>query len=203
VRRRPHTLRTGLLPCLLLRLTLCFTSWQMQGRKRTETRLVYTQSEKHQVIFNHFLQHIGSYDPRSCTLNWSSLDRQTRDLQHLENPVSEGELKQVIQSTPKEKAPGPDGFIGLFFSTCWDIIQVDLVQAVDHFFSLNQQGSLLQTSIVSMGHKPLWLRASGPSLILRHYSGSTVTTGRSYSSLLWSVAVTSTVMTAAHHYCDL
>jgi hypothetical protein len=40
----------------------------------------------------------------------------------------------------KEKAPRPDGFIGLFFSTCWETIKGDILKAVDHFYMMNQQG---------------------------------------------------------------
>jgi hypothetical protein len=43
-------------------------------------------------------------------------------------------------NAPKENAPGPDGFIGIFFSTYWEVVSVDLMNAIDHFFSLNQQG---------------------------------------------------------------
>jgi hypothetical protein len=41
---------------------------------------------------------------------------------------------------PKEKGPGPDGFIGIFFSHCWDIIKIDLINAVNQFYCRNQQG---------------------------------------------------------------
>jgi hypothetical protein len=27
-----------------------------------------------------------------------------------------------------EKGPGPDGFVGLFFKSCWEIIKKDVVQ---------------------------------------------------------------------------
>jgi hypothetical protein len=99
--------------------------------------MVFTQADKHQVIFNHFLHHIGSYNPRACTLNLDSLGCQPKPLHHLEAHVSEEELKQVIMHSPKEKALGPDGFIGLFFTACWEVIRGDLLHAVDHFFSLN------------------------------------------------------------------
>lgn len=40
---------------------------------------------------------------------------------------------------PKEKAPGPDGYIGSFFASCWDIIKIDLMAAIQHFYNLNSQ----------------------------------------------------------------
>ncbi len=38
---------------------------------------------------------------------------------------------------PPEKAPGPDGFIGAFFKSAWEIIKEDLLSAVRSFFDLN------------------------------------------------------------------
>lgn len=37
---------------------------------------------------------------------------------------------------PSEKAPGPDGFIGLFYKKCWPIIGSDLTEALRVFHSL-------------------------------------------------------------------
>jgi hypothetical protein len=52
-------------------------------------------------------------------------------------------------NSPKEKAPGPDGYIGRFFAHCWDIIKDDIIKAVDQFFMLNQQGfHLLNQALV-------------------------------------------------------
>jgi hypothetical protein len=59
---------------------------------------------------------------------------QPKQLQHLEEPFYQIELKQVIHEART------DGFIGLFFSSCWDTIKEDLIQATEHFFSFNQQG---------------------------------------------------------------
>jgi hypothetical protein len=55
----------------------------------------------------------------------------------------------VIMNSPKEKAPGPDGYIRRFFAHCWDIIKDDIIKAVDQFFMLNQQGfHLLNQALV-------------------------------------------------------
>jgi hypothetical protein len=62
-----------------------------------------------------------------------------RALQHFDNSVLEEELYRVIKGAPVEKAPGPDGFIGMFFNLCWSIIKTGLPQAVNFFMSMNQQ----------------------------------------------------------------
>jgi hypothetical protein len=92
---------------------------------QTENGVAVSQREKQDVIFDHFSHHIGTYVPRSCTLNFQALGWQPRPLHHLEVSASEEELHEVIRCAPKEKAPRPDGFIGLFFSQCWSIIKTD------------------------------------------------------------------------------
>jgi hypothetical protein len=74
-----------------------------------------TQKDKHQVIYDHFLQHISSYVPRTCSLNLNGLQWHPKELHHLDLPFLEQEIKADIFNSPKEKAPGPDGYIGLFF----------------------------------------------------------------------------------------
>jgi hypothetical protein len=66
------------------------------------------------VIYEHFLNHIGSYVPRSHLLNLTELEWHPKDLHHLDLPFSEDEVKAVLATAPKVKALGPDDFIGLF-----------------------------------------------------------------------------------------
>lgn len=54
----------------------------------------------------------------------------------MENIFEEGEIKRIVMQMPAEKAPGPDGFIGLFYKKCWPIIRTDLIQALQAFHSL-------------------------------------------------------------------
>jgi hypothetical protein len=62
----------------------------------------------------------------------------------------------VINSMPKQKAPGPDGFIGAFFIKCWGIIRPDLMRVVTQFHNMNQKGILFlnQALVVLIPKKP-------------------------------------------------
>jgi hypothetical protein len=51
-------------------------------------------------------------------------------------------LNLSVMDAPKEKAPGPDGFIGLFFSTCWETVKDDIISVIHQFYNMNQQGLL-------------------------------------------------------------
>ena len=44
--------------------------------------------------------------------------------------MTEQEIKAAVKDMPSEKAPGPDGFIGVFYKRCWPIIKADLVEAI-------------------------------------------------------------------------
>jgi hypothetical protein len=107
---------------------------------QTDNDVALSQQEKHKVIFNHYMLHTGTYVPRSCSLNLSALGWDPQHLLHLELPFVEEEVRVVIMVAPKEKSPGPDGFIGLFFSICLDMIKDDIIRAVSQFYLANQQG---------------------------------------------------------------
>jgi hypothetical protein len=63
--------------------------------------------------------------------------------------------------------------------------------------------TLLRIGMVVTGRKPLWSRATGPSLLLYRDSGSTVVTDRNRPSLLCAVAAMDIVTSFAHHYCGI
>jgi hypothetical protein len=64
-----------------------------------------TQKQKHGIIYDHFLHHLGTHVPRSCLLNLEKLGWQPRDHNALEETFTEQEVQSVVLSTPKEKAP--------------------------------------------------------------------------------------------------
>jgi hypothetical protein len=97
---------------------------------QTAEGAVLIESERYMAIYTHFLQHTGTYVPRICSLNLVELGWEPHQLNHLELPFSEEEIRHVIMAASKEKAPRPDGCIGLFFSVCWDQIKADIIRDV-------------------------------------------------------------------------
>jgi hypothetical protein len=46
---------------------------------------------------------------------------------HLDRSFSEEEIRTTIAELPAEKAPGPDGFTGVFYKSCWGIIKNEVI----------------------------------------------------------------------------
>ncbi|KAF8408105.1 hypothetical protein HHK36_007247 [Tetracentron sinense] len=51
------------------------------------------------------------------------------------NEPTELEVKEALLSIPKHSSPGPDGFGFGFFSSCWELVKDDVVEAAKEFFS--------------------------------------------------------------------
>ena len=66
------------------------------------------------------------------------------------------EIWAVIRIMPADRAPGPDGFIGLFFQKAWEIIKVDVIAALHKLFIGNGRGfgRLNQTLITLIPKTP-------------------------------------------------
>lgn len=54
-----------------------------------DNEIAITQAQKQHVVFNHFLHHTRTYVPRQCSLNFSHLGWEPKDLSHLEVVFSE------------------------------------------------------------------------------------------------------------------
>uniref|UniRef100_A0A0A9DTW6 Reverse transcriptase domain-containing protein n=1 Tax=Arundo donax TaxID=35708 RepID=A0A0A9DTW6_ARUDO len=88
------------------------------------------------MLLQHFHHQLGTSSQRAHALNWNFLDIQRHELSHLDEDLSEQEVQRAIQELPSEKAPGPDGYIGLFYKTCWTIVKHDLLGALNQIFNL-------------------------------------------------------------------
>ena len=57
------------------------------------------------------------------------------NLSELDLPFTEEEVWSTIKQMPSDKAPGPDGFTGRFYKTCWPIIKEDIMAAISAIWS--------------------------------------------------------------------
>lgn len=81
------------------------------------------------ILLQHFTNLLGSSNNPPQALNWDYLGLPHANLSHLDRPFDLEELQAAIKNMATEKAPGPDGFIGLFFRKCWHTIKMDLLNA--------------------------------------------------------------------------
>ncbi|XP_073358319.1 uncharacterized protein [Aegilops tauschii subsp. strangulata] len=98
--------------------------------------MVTDHEGKAQILFDRFKGIMGTPFSRTTKLNWEAMGLPRRDLQHLDNPFTEHELHAAVTEMHGEKAPGPDGFTGMFFKHCWQLIKEDLLAAVNSVQSL-------------------------------------------------------------------
>jgi len=97
--------------------------------------MITKHEEKEQNIFNFYSSLLGECLDREATVNLEELNLPRIDLADLEVPFTEEEVWKTIQSLPTDKAPGPDGFTGKFYKTCWPIIKPEIMAAVSAVWS--------------------------------------------------------------------
>jgi hypothetical protein len=96
--------------------------------------MVTSQTKKSKLIHSHFSEILGTPTTRTKAINWQQLGYVHHELEDLDAPFTEDEITAVIKEMAAEKAPGPDGFIGLFYKKCWRIVKQDIIQAIMSFF---------------------------------------------------------------------
>jgi hypothetical protein len=60
----------------------------------SDGEVVISQATKHEAIYKHFLHHTGTCVARHCSLNFNELGWEARNLEHLELPFNEEEIKR-------------------------------------------------------------------------------------------------------------
>ncbi|KAM0828432.1 hypothetical protein ACQ4PT_067560 [Festuca glaucescens] len=97
---------------------------------RVGDRMYTEQEDKEKAFFQAYLLLFGNAAVREYTIDPESVGLQARDLQGLDVLFSEEEVWRVIQDLPADRAPGPDGFIGLFYQKAWSFIKGDIMAAL-------------------------------------------------------------------------
>jgi hypothetical protein len=67
------------------------------------------------VAIEYFSKAVGMSMIRSKHINWNALGYTPFNLEELDLSFTVQELLETVKALPAEKAPGPDGFIGIFY----------------------------------------------------------------------------------------
>lgn len=100
---------------------------------------VTSQADKLEKVHDYFRRILGSTENREGTLNWEALGYTQKNMEDLEFPITDTELSNTIKELPSQRAPGPDGFIGAFYKSCWGIIKNDLLGGDTKLFQPQNQ----------------------------------------------------------------
>lgn len=69
--------------------------------------------------------------------------------------VTEEEVRSIVFSMPKNKAPGPDGYPAEFYQKAWPVIGADVVAAINSFFDSNILLKEVNATIVTLVPKKI------------------------------------------------
>jgi hypothetical protein len=72
------------------------------------------------------------------------------NLEQLAAPFTNDEIDKVVTSMPNDKAPGPDGFTGLFLKSCWHIIKYDFYQLCHDFWEGKVNLQSINDSLITL-----------------------------------------------------
>ena len=99
------------------------------GNILVDDMVLIPKEESAGAFFNHYEDLLGTCAHNPLKLDLDQLDLPKKDLSGIDVCFSEEEIWQTIKEIPLGKAPGPDGFTGLFYRTAWPIIKEDIFWA--------------------------------------------------------------------------
>lgn len=90
-----------------------------------------------QAIYNHFCSVFGTAHAGGTTLDFQALGIQAIQLSEQAATITNDEAWAAIKAMPSDRAPGPDGFTGIFYKTAWPVIQNEVMEAITTFSNGN------------------------------------------------------------------
>lgn len=112
--------------------------------------IVTSHQEKAQILHNTYKDRMGTQGQVQMVLNLAELITPVENLDHLSEMASKEEVDSIIKNMPTGRAPGPDGFNGLFLKKCWNIISQDYYELAVQFCNGNIPVDNLNYSYITL-----------------------------------------------------
>lgn len=113
-------------------------------------RTVTEHSEKAALLLEDLKKMMGYSSNPTMLFNLEQLVQPRNDLESFSSSFSTLDIDEVIKHMPSDKAPGPDGFNGLFLKKCWNIIKEDIYTLCFDFFNGNLSLEAINNSFITL-----------------------------------------------------
>lgn len=117
--------------------------------------IIFDHEGKAHVAWDTFKGRMGVSDFVSMSFDLYSLITPQNGLEVLEAPFPKSEIDNLVKNLPTDRAPGPDGFNGLFMKKCWPIICHDYYNLCQDFHSGSLDLNSLNHSFITLVPKKL------------------------------------------------
>ena len=107
------------------------------------------------MFWSDFNQRMGHAKGIQMGFDLPNLIQRVDGLEDLSLPFTDSEVDAVIKNMPCDRAPGPDGFTGLFLKRCWSILKEDFMQLVNEFYEGRCNLECLNNSLITLVPKKL------------------------------------------------
>jgi hypothetical protein len=101
---------------------------------REDGSVAVEHHEKAGILLQSYRERLGSSTPIDLNFNFADYIQSAEHLENLSAPFSHDEIDGIVAELLPDKAPGPDGFTGLFIKTCWPIIKWDFYRLCHEFW---------------------------------------------------------------------
>lgn len=96
--------------------------------------MVEDHAGKEAVIYQTFKERLGKSGEFQMKFNLQNIIKKVEGLDQLTVPFTKEEIDVVIKEMPADRAPGPDGFSGIFIKKCWHIIKEDFYELCNQLY---------------------------------------------------------------------
>jgi hypothetical protein len=111
---------------------------------------VQDHESKAGLLWIAFRNRMGSTSHPTMLFVLNSMIATIDGLDDLASPISHDEIDGVVKHMPSDKAPGPNGFNGLFLKKCWQYIKHDFYSLCSAFCSGTVNLECINTSYITL-----------------------------------------------------
>lgn len=104
---------------------------------QTDGTVVAYHAGKEKILFDTYKERLGKASTPQMKFALADIIKKVDGLEELTTPFTREEINGIIKDMPADRAPGPDGFNGLFLKKCWHIIKEDFYQLCFDFYEGN------------------------------------------------------------------